>query len=1387
MRLQRQLGAGSSGEVWEVECPGDPANEGSSAGRLALKIGKRELCRFLASEMERLTMACSVALPVPKDVGRLPSDGVPRAWSGAPYLLMTRLPGRSLRQVIGDERDAEAWLTLATAVARDIGAALADLHEAGVAHGDVKPDNILVQPSDDEAGWNCTLCDLGLAVVGEQSLGGTPKYLPPEVREPTLGPSSPHSRDLWALGITLLEVLHVQGEHIDDVGTAALPTTLRAIVAGLLARSAGARPRARWISRTAGARESREERMLAIKRCYLAAHSDFLDRVRHGAPFQVSFGGRAGAWLTEAAELLRRIPPLLQDPEAPTDLPLVVAEPLPAERRNRFLVSLCGLTAVDFPQPPDLPEEDFVERLVLASMSRAPEAFTFDLFTDPASLSRDGVSDGPKLAPPRLGVVELAVELGAERPDWTTVAQAETLAIAEDPPLPFRLALSRVLKRRGELGRARAVLLGRPESEARVALAGILARSGCIADAVDICNRYVDDPEPAVSAAACALIARLQLARGDVDKAAEYVSRHPNDPAVLEASASVALSRQQLPRARDLLAKADGVRCDAEQRARLHALLAHLEHQLGHHEAALRGYSDAASDARRAGAIVEEATYLVGVASTAVHVAKTNEALSALRRADLLFELIDNPAARARAALNRASALAMVGATSEALAAAGEAMTRANAVNDTRCAAWAHLTLACHGARPNAYEHLDRARALLLATTPSEQLRLEACALSLQSVASSSVPRWDEAALDCADVEVQLEWWAARSRQLIAFAPTERGAAVDIVLTALSRLLSRASPVDATAQAYAAGAELAALVGDGERSVQFLAFARDAHQKIVDGAPPDLKLSARQLPWATWMLRHSSESPLRAEQISEVERLVKDLADHSRLRPVLDRSLDALIRWTGVERGLLLMTAPGGNLVPRAARNLARQNLTTEQLELSQTLARRALETGDCVVAMDASGELPSLHHSVHALKLRSVLAVPLIARGDTLGVVYLDDRLRRGAFGSSELAWVRLVGAIAAVAIAEARDQALLRRSARRATRAEKRLATHLDAAKVQLNTAQAQLSNVQSVLAQQSPVGRHGLIGSSPPMLALYHLIDRVGPSPIPVLIFGESGTGKELVARALHRASSRHDRAFISENCSAIPGPLLESILFGHKKGSFTGAVNNHIGLFETADGGTLFLDELGEMSLPMQAKLLRVLETGELRRVGDDKVSKVDVRILGASHRNLEQMVEQGLFREDLYYRLNVITVRLPPLRERASDIPDLVQHFLRTARKGRPMPIEPAALAALQVHTWPGNVRQLENELRRACVLADHGIALEHLSPAVGLTTAASLPPHVSKGLNLRRQVDALETQLIEQALRDAAGNQSRAAEVLGVSRFGLQKMIKRLGLTPPAK
>jgi two-component system response regulator HydG len=245
----------------------------------------------------------------------------------------------------------------------------------------------------------------------------------------------------------------------------------------------------------------------------------------------------------------------------------------------------------------------------------------------------------------------------------------------------------------------------------------------------------------------------------------------------------------------------------------------------------------------------------------------------------------------------------------------------------------------------------------------------------------------------------------------------------------------------------------------------------------------------------------------------------------------------------------------------------------------------------------------------------------------------------------------------------------------------------------------------------------GRFGMIGASPAMVRVFDLIERVAPSDVPVLVLGETGTGKELVAQALHRGSPRHAKPLLAENCAALPATLLESELFGHKKGSFTGAIADRPGHFVAADGGTLFLDEVGDMPLEMQAKLLRVLEQGEVRPVGSSKTVHVDVRVVAATNMDLAALAASRAFRQDLYYRLNVVRIELPPLRERTGDLPHLLRYL--TARfaveSRRTIELEPQAEQALCAYSWPGNVRQLENELRRAVALSRGRIGLGDLS------------------------------------------------------------------------
>ncbi len=245
-------------------------------------------------------------------------------------------------------------------------------------------------------------------------------------------------------------------------------------------------------------------------------------------------------------------------------------------------------------------------------------------------------------------------------------------------------------------------------------------------------------------------------------------------------------------------------------------------------------------------------------------------------------------------------------------------------------------------------------------------------------------------------------------------------------------------------------------------------------------------------------------------------------------------------------------------------------------------------------------------------------------------------------------------------------------------------------------------------------------GMIGDSEPMKKVFHLIDRVAPSDVSVLIHGETGTGKELCARAMHDHSKRRRKRFLAENCAAVPANLLESELFGHVKGAFTGAVADRLGHFAVADGGTVFLDEIGDMPLDMQAKLLRVLQDGEIRPVGSNKSRKVDVRVVAATNKDLEAGCRNGTFREDLYFRLNVVTIVLPPLRERGKDIEYLTRFLLHSISKElkREVSLTPQAMEALGRYSWPGNVRELENELKRAAVMSDGTIGTEALSAQI---------------------------------------------------------------------
>jgi sigma-54 dependent transcriptional regulator len=419
--------------------------------------------------------------------------------------------------------------------------------------------------------------------------------------------------------------------------------------------------------------------------------------------------------------------------------------------------------------------------------------------------------------------------------------------------------------------------------------------------------------------------------------------------------------------------------------------------------------------------------------------------------------------------------------------------------------------------------------------------------------------------------------------------------------------------------------------------------------------------------------------------------------------------------------------------------------------------------------------------------KTTSVVVAPLSSiEGVTLGVLQLinfrlgpEDSVAPLPESSERL--VRSFAAHAAVAVSNARlfeeNRELIR----------------------QLDKTNSELKEENTLLRQraESPDSGHGIIGDSAPMRAAFDLARRAARSRVAVLVLGETGTGKDVFATAVHHMSDRKNKRLVIQNCAALPETLLESELFGYRKGAFSGAVTDKKGLVHEADGGTLFLDEIGDMPVSLQPKILRLLEQGEARRIGDTRVEKVDVRIIAATNAELHQKMAAGSFREDLYYRLSVFPITLPPLRERPSDLPALIEFFLARAGAtlGRPAPaLTPAALDAMLRWRYPGNVRELRNLIDRAVLLVDEGerIDLPQLPVELrtGMGVASKRPAGIpllpmSNGGGLRGQIRNYEALLIEAKLRETGWNQSRAAELLKISRRSLVEKLARYAIRPP--
>ena len=512
----------------------------------------------------------------------------------------------------------------------------------------------------------------------------------------------------------------------------------------------------------------------------------------------------------------------------------------------------------------------------------------------------------------------------------------------------------------------------------------------------------------------------------------------------------------------------------------------------------------------------------------------------------------------------------------------------------------------------------------------------------------------------------------------------------------------------------------------------------------------------------------------RLRRILEINRALATERDPARLYA---RILDVAVELTGAERAFLVLLPKDTEPVIAAARSIDKEDVRAAGSKVSRTVLRRIAESGQSQ-RIESALEDPALGPaaSVTEMRLVSILALPLAVHGEVAGCLYLDNRFERGKFSDDHRSLMELFADQAAVAVENARLHAENVAAREQLAQLNQQLSRRVESQETQLRSMRDALDLKSDAAPPKRAYAE--LIGRAPALVEMKRLLDVVVETEFPVLILGESGTGKELVARAIHRFGSRQDKPFVAENCAAIAVNLLEAELFGHVRGAFTGADRDKDGLFAEADGGTLFLDEIGDMDPALQKKLLRVLQEGEFRKVGGTEPQKVDVRIVAATNADLAARLADGSFREDLYYRLKVMSVRVPPLRERRGDIPELVHHFLGSAARemSRPAPeIDDAALAALMAYSWPGNVRELRNEVYKLVALAAGRIERKHLI-SLGEGTKQSHLPLAG------RTLAELEKEAFRQALEASRGKRIEAARMLGLPRRTFYNRLKRYGL-----
>jgi len=505
----------------------------------------------------------------------------------------------------------------------------------------------------------------------------------------------------------------------------------------------------------------------------------------------------------------------------------------------------------------------------------------------------------------------------------------------------------------------------------------------------------------------------------------------------------------------------------------------------------------------------------------------------------------------------------------------------------------------------------------------------------------------------------------------------------------------------------------------------------------------------------------------RVDKLEMLTEITQSMNSTLNLNELLSNIVDSTIKLADMDRGFLMLKNKVGELEFRIARDARQQNLGENDFEVSYTIIGEAADKGKplFISDVDKNGRYKD-QESVLDLQLKTAICLPLIRDDEVIGVIYTDASRLSIEINEEDMPIFSAFAVQAAIAIENARLHGELILSKENLTRENLEL---------------------KAVLSEKYEFS--GIIGKSKPMLEIFSTVRKISPFDTTVMITGATGTGKELIARAIHYNGPRKNNRMVTINCGAMSQELLESELFGHKKGSFTGAVSDKPGLFETASGGTLFLDEIGDMPQPLQVKLLRALQEGKIRRVGENIERDVDVRVIAATNRDLTEDIEAGRFRQDLYYRLNVVPISIPPLSERQEDILPLTLHFLEkysTKMDKGEIRIEPEAMDRIVKNAWPGNVRELENTIERALALCgDSGtLTLAHF-PQLG--TGGTAMTAAADGGSLKDKMRVVEKQFIQEALTETGGKITRAAELLAVTRQHLHNKIKQYGLNNKKK